>query len=383
MKKHIAYKVEISPTQEQIIKINKTMGVCKFIYNLYITKNKEKYEEDKSFISAFSFSKWVNNEFIPNNPTYSWVKEVSSKAIKQSICNAETSFKKFFNRQTKFPRYKKKTDSVWIYLPKNNPTDCTIERHRVKIPTLGFVRLKEFGYIPLNSKVSSMTVTKQAHKYFVSVLCEVDDIAHVNNEYSEGIGVDLGIKDFAISSTNTTYKNINKTNKIKKLEKKLKREQRAFSRKLLKNKNKKGKDSNLKKNKLRVQKLHMQLSNTRKEYVRFVVNSLVKNSPQFVAIEDLNVKGMMKNRHLSKAISQSNFYYFRVFLIQQCKKKGIEVRIIDRFYPSSKLCNCCGSIKKDLKLSDRIYKCDCGYVEDRDLNASFNIRDCEKYKVAQ
>lgn len=297
--------------------------------------------------------------------------------------NAEISFKKFFNKQTKFPRYKKKTDSVGVCFPKNNITDCTIERHRVKIPTLGFVRLKEFGYIPINSKVSSMTVTKQAHKYFVSVLCEIDNVVCVGEQYSEGVGVDLGIKDFAISSNNTTYKNINKTNKIKKLEKKLKREQRAFSRKLLKNKNKKGEANNLKKNKLRVQKLHMRLSNTRKEYVKFVVNSLVKNSPQFIAIEDLNVKGMMKNRHLSKAISQSNFYYFRVFLIQQCKKKGIEVRIIDRFYPSSKLCNCCGSIKKDLKLSDRIYKCDCGYVEDRDLNASFNIRDCKKYKVAQ
>lgn len=387
MEKHIVYKLEIKPTQEQIIKINKTMGVCKFIYNFYIAKNKEKYKEAKLFISANNFSKWLNNEFIPNNPSYNWVKEVSSKAVKQSMYNAETSFKRFFDKKSSFPRYKKKSDIVGIYLPKNNPTDCEINRHKIKIPTFGFVRLKEFGYIPIDANVKSITVTKQADRYFASVLCEEDVVECDNKTFTGGIGIDLGLKDFVISSNNKTYKNINKTSKIKKLEKKLRREQRAFSRKLLKNKNnndnKKGEASNLKKNKSRVQKLHMKLSNIRKEYVRFVVNSLVKDSPQFIAIEDLNVKGMMKNRHLSKAISQSNFHYFRIFLIQQCKKKGIEARIVDRFYPSSKLCNCCGNVKKDLKLSDRVYKCDCGYVEDRDLNASFNIRDCKKYKVVQ
>lgn len=187
------------------------------------------------------------------------------------------------------------------------------------------------------------------------------------------------------------FKNINKTSKIKKLEKKLKKEQRAFSRKLENKKNKKkgGENSannsaNIYKNKLRLQKLYIRLKNIRQEYVRFVVNSLVKanNLPEFVSIEDLNVRGMMKNRHLSKAIQQQNFYYFRLFLEQQCKKYNVEVRIIDRFYPSSKLCSCCGQIKTDLKLSDRVYKCDCGNIIDRDYQASLNIRDCQIYKVA-
>lgn len=382
MKKHIVYKIEIKPTLEQITKINKTIGVCKFIYNFYITKNKEEYELSKSFISANNFSKWLNNDFIPNNASYGWIKEVSSKAIKQSIYNSETAFKKFFKGESKFPKYKKKTSTVGIYLPKNNNTDWTIERHRVKIPTLGSVRLKEFGYIPLTSNVKSGTITKIADRYFVSILCEEDIINIGDVQYLDGIGVDLGVKDFAICNDKRVFKNINKSNKIKKLEKKLKREQRSLSKKILKNKNKKGDANNLKKNKLRVQKLHMKLSNTRREYVRFVVNSLVKNNPQFIAIEDLNVKGMMKNRCLSKAISQSNFYYFRLFLTQQCQKKGIELRIIDRFYPSSKLCRQCGGVKKDLKLSDRKYVCNCGYTEDRDLNASFNIRDCKKYKLA-
>lgn len=375
------FKTEIKPTKEQITQINKTMGVCKFIYNMYLSKNQEVYLESKSFMSANDFSKWLNNKFIPNNKEYYWIKDVSSKAVKKSMCNAENAYKKFFKKESKFPRYKKKTDCVKIYFPKNNKTDLTIERHRIKVPTLGFVKLKEFGYLPLNSEVKSCTISKVADRYFISVL--VDECFEVKeNIYTEGIGVDLGLKDFVICSNKIVFKNINKSNKAKRLEKKLIRQQRELSRKQLNYKKNGGNANNIKKNKLRVQKSHMKLTNIRKEYVRFVVNSLVKNSPQFIAIEDLNVKGMMKNRHLSKAIQKSNFYYFREFLIHQCRKNNIEIRIIDRFYPSSKLCRQCGSIKKDLKLSDRIYKCDCGYEMDRDLHASFNIRDCERYKIA-
>lgn len=198
----------------------------------------------------------------------------------------------------------------------------------------------------------------------------------------------MGLKDFGVCSNGNIYKNINKSNKIKKLEKKLKHEQKALSRKLENKKTKKGganeKSANIKKNKLRLQRIHRRLRNIRTEYVRWTVNSLVKanNLPEFISIEDLNVKGMMKNRHLSKAIQKQNFYYFRLFLLQQCIKYDVELRIIDRFYPSSKLCSCCGQIKTDLKLSDRVYKCDCGNIIDRDYQASLNIRDCQIYKVA-
>lgn len=383
-----SYKIEIKPTKEQELKINKTIGVCKFIYNFYISKNKEMYEQIKKFMSANEFSKWLNNEFIPNNPSYLWIKDVSSKAIKQSMYNAESAFKDFFKGIRKFPRYKKKSDTtVKIYLPKNNKTDWEINRHRVKIPTLGFVRLKEFGYIPLKSIVKSGTVSKQANRYFVSIL--VEEIQK-QTSYKEngviGVGIDLGLKDFAICSNGNIYKNINKSKKVKKLEKKLIKEQRALSRKLENKKSKKGganeKSANIKKNIIRVQKIHFKLSNIRQEYIKYIINSLVKLNPKFISIEDLNVKGMMKNRHLSKAIQKQSFYYFRLFLIQQCKKYNIEVRVINRFYPSSKLCSCCGQIKSDLKLSDRIYRCDCGNVIDRDFQASCNIRDCKTYKVA-
>lgn len=378
-----AYKIEIKLTEEQKLKVNKTIGTCRFIYNLYLQKNKEEYELNKKFISGFYFSKWLNNDFIKQNTSYSWIKDVSSKAVKQSVMNGDKAFKSFFKGLSKFPKFKKKKDIVGIYFPKNNNTDFTLERHRIKVPTIGFVRFKEFSYIPLNSKVKSGTITKDADKYFISILVEEEfkEITKVNN--NDGLGIDLGLKDFATISNKQVFKNINKSIKIKKLEKSLKRQQKSLSRKLENKKRKRGETANnIQKNILKVQKLHMRLTNIRTEYVKFVVNSLVKLSPKFITIEDLNVRGMIKNRHLSKAISKQNFYYFRTFLAQQCNKNNIELRVVDRWYPSSKTCNCCGQIKTDLRLKDRVYKCNCGYEEDRDLNASYNLRDCLIYKIA-
>lgn len=383
-----AYKIEIKPTKEQKIKINKTIGVSRYVYNFYLIHNKEIYEKEKRFVSGMEFSKWLNNEYIPNNPDKVWIKEVSSKAVKQAIMNADGAFKKFFNRKSKFPKFKKKKkQSVKAYFPKNNKTDWTIERHRVKIPTLGWVRLKEYGYIPLNAKVSSGTVSQQADRYYVSIL--VEEESNINNKlYSEGIGIDLGLKDFAILSNKNVYKNINKSAKIRKIEKQLKREQRSLSRKyesFKKQKNKKEGETtrqNIQKKVLKVQKLHRRLYNIRTDYINKIVAEIVKTKPKYVTIEDLNISGMMKNKHLSKAISSQKFSEFKAKLISKCKNNDIEVRLVDRFYPSSKLCNKCGKIKKDLKLSDRIYKCECGYKEDRDLNASFNLRDVKTYKIA-
>ena len=381
------YKIEIKLTDEQKLKVNKSMGICKYLYNEMIATNELLYQQyklgnsDKKFMSGMEFDKYVNNTLSKQS---GWIKDCGSKARKSSIMDCDLAFKKFFKKKGGFPKYKKKNDSVGLYFPKNNSTDFTLERHRVKFPNIGYIRFKEFGYIPLNSNIKSGTITKQSNKYFISLLVDVGDSRDTAESIkSEPIGIDLGLKDFAIVSNNMKFKNINKSKKIKKLEKSLRRQQRSLSRKLNKNKLKEVKSANnIKKNILEIQKLNMRLRNTRVEYVRFVVNSLVKLSPQFIAIEDLNVKGMMKNRCLSKAISKQNFYYFRLFLTQQCNKSNIELRVVDRWFPSSKTCNCCGQIKTDLKLKDRIYKCDCGYTEDRDLNASFNIRDCSIYKIA-
>jgi len=339
------------------------------------------------------FSKWLNNEFIPNNPEYKWIKSVGSKAVKQSIMNGEKAFKKFFKKQSGFPKFKKKNKSnIKAYFPKNNKTDWTIERHRVKIPTLGFVRLKEKGYIPRDAKVVSGTISMRIGRYYVSILVNEEKQNNSSNLYLEGIGIDLGLKDFAIISNGITKKNINKSKVVKDLEKKLKREQRKFSRKYeslkVRNKNikKEGGNAtrqNIQKQIVKVQRLHQTLSNIREDYLNQFVSELVKTKSSYITIEDLNVRGMMKNRHLSKAISKQGFFMFRVKLTNKCKEYGIELRVVDRFYPSSKTCNCCGYIKKDLKLSDREFICpECGVIEDRDKNASYNLRDAKIYKVA-
>ena len=391
-----AYKVELKPTKQQIQKINQSLGVCRWLYNDYIAKNQSLYKDfkdgkidkKKAFMSANDFDKYINNE-IKVLDEYNWINNCGSKARKKSICNAELAFKKFFKGEAKFPRFKKKGKSkVSLYFPKNSKTDWKIERHRVNIPTLKFVRIKEFGYIPTNAKVINGTVTEQAGRYYVSVICEVEDVKNLKPK-TEPIGIDLGIKDFAIISNKTTKKNINKTSEVKRLEKKLKREQRRLSRKYecikKQNKTKKGEDTrqNIRKQIIKIQRIHQRLTNIRTDYVNKCVSEIVEQKPRSVTIEDLNVKGMMQNRHLSKSVAQQNFYEFRVKLTNKCKQNDIELRIVDRWYPSSKLCSCCGNIKKDLKLSDRIYICtECGLVIDRDLQASINLREATTYKLA-
>ena len=222
----------------------------------------------------------------------------------------------------------------------------------------------------------------KAGRYYVSVLIEIPNNQIANNS-NEGIGIDLGLKDFAIVSNGKTYKNINKSVKLKKLEKQLIKEQRSLSRKY--ENLKKGESTqktNIQKQRLKVQKLHHRIDNIRTDYINKTIAEIVKTKPSYITIEDLKVSGMMKNRHLSKAVASQKFYEFRTKLQTKCKENGIELRVVDRWFPSSKICHCCKNIKKDLKLSDRIFKCDCGYIEDRDFNAALNLRDATTYEVA-
>lgn len=383
-----SFKTEIDPTPEQKTIINKTIGTCRYVYNFFIGHNKELYSKGEKYKDSKAFSVWLNNEFIPNNPEKLWIKDVSSKAVKKSIENANIAYKRFFKHLGKFPRFKKKGISdVKMYFVKNNPKDCFCERHRIKIPTLGWVRLKEKGYLPCtkNKKgyvIKSGAISCKAGRYYISVLVEMPD-ADVPKSTNEGIGIDLGIKDFAITSNGKVYKNINKSARLKKLEKKLKREQRSLSRKY--ENLKKGESTqkqNIQKQKLKVQKLYQRIDNIRTDYINKTIDEIVKTKPSYITIEDLNVSGMMKNKHLSKAVASQRFYEFRTKLEAKCKENGIELRVVCTWYPSSKTCHCCGQIKKDLKLSDRVYKCECGYVIDRDLNAALNLRDAKAYEVA-
>ena len=381
-----SFKTEINPTEEQKARIRRTIGICRYVYNFYLGHNKALHDNGEKFMTGKSFSLWLNNEYIPDNPDKTWIREVYSKAVKKSIEDGCTAFTRFFKHQSDFPKFKKKGKSdVKMYFVRNNPKDCQCERHRLKIPTLGWVRIKEKGYIPTTKDgymIRSGTVSVKAGRFYVSVLVEIPDV-NIDNNLNEGIGIDLGLKDFAIISNGKTYRNINKSAGLKKLEKQLIREQRSLSRKY--ENLKKGESTqraNIQKQKLKVQKLHHKMDNIRTDHINKTIAEIVKTKPSYITIEDLNVKGMMKNRCLSKAVASQKFYEFRTKLKAKCDENGIELRVADRFYPSSKTCHHCGSVRKNLKLSDRIYRCECGYVADRDLNAALNLKDAKTYKIA-
>ena len=359
------------------------MAKNKELYELY---KEGKIDKKQAFMSAYDFDKYINNE-VKILDEFKWINNCGSKARKKAIINAEMAYKRFFKWQSKFPKFKKKKNQdVKIYFPKNNKTDWTIERHRIKIPSLGFVELKEKGYIPTNSKVVSGTVSMKAGRYYVSVLCDIVDRNNYSDSKNEGIGVDLGIKDLAIvSNIDKPFENINKSIVIRKLKKKLNRLQRKVSRKYETNKDGKKfiKTNNIIKLESQIRVIHQKISNIRLNYIHNITNTLVKSKPEYITMEDLNVRGMMKNRHLSKSIQEQCFYEFRRQLTYKCLWNNIELRVVDRFYPSSKLCSECGGINKNLKLSDREYICvECGVVIDRDKNSSINLKNAKEYKIA-
>lgn len=396
-----AFKTEIAPTREQKEKIIRSIGIARFLYNQYIAYNKKLYRmyqcglldsHQKHFVSANDFDKYVNHKLKIELPG---INECGSKARKKALVNAETAFKKFFDGLAGFPRFKKKSNQdVKLYFPKNNKGDWTIWRHKLMIPTLKQVRLKEFGYLPVGAIVTSGTVSYVAGRFYVSVVVDIDEKSKYNKDLeasyhtaTTGMGIDLGIKKLAIVSNGKTFNNINKSSKVKRLEKRLRREQRCLSRKYESKKKKGGKtvtaSANIEKQKLKVQKLHQRIKHIREDYENKVIHEIVKQKPRFITVEDLNVKGMMKNKHLAQAVAAQRFNNLLVKLKRKAEIIGIEFRVVDIFYPSSKTCHCCGHIHKDLKLKDRVYVCPkCGYTEDRDFNASLNLRDAKKYRLA-
>ena len=381
-----ALKIEIKLTEEQKTQVNKTIGVERFIYNEYIKYNQEQYELGNKFVSAFDFSKYINNVYLPSNPNKKWIKEVSSKSVKQAMIYGEKAFKNFFKGLSSFPVFKKKgKNELGAYFVKNSKKDFEFYRHKIKIPTLKFVRVKEYGYIPKNANIKSGTISKIVDRYFLSLVIEVENTIKGTNTNIKGLGVDLGIKDTAICSNGRVFKNINKTKKVKKIKKKIKREQRKMARSVEYSKSNKIKlreCKNFNKKKLKVQRLFYKLNCIRDDYNNKMVDEITRTKLKYITIENLKVSNMMKNKHLSKAIQEQNFFSIRTKLINKCKERNIELRLVDTFYPSSKTCSCCGEIKKDLKLNDRIYKCcNCGLEIDRDYNASINLEKAKIYKI--
>ena len=400
-----SYKTELKPTAEQIHKINGSIGTCRFVYNFFLAENQKRYAQGEKFMSGYDFQKWLNNEYLPQHPEYEWVKETSSKAVKQSIMNADGAYRRFFQGKAGFPRFKKKgkSEAKMYFVKTDRKAVIHCERHRIKIPTVGWVRLKEKNYIPTDAEhfvIKSGHVSKQGDRYYVSVLVEQETPWYKNSKKcsagriegkDRGVGIDLGIKDLAICSDGTTYKNVNKSGKVRKLEKQKRRIQRGLSRMIEANiigytgssetKNRRPvfakplqECKNYQKRKEELKRTSQRLANIRHSYTDCVTSEIVNRKPRFLCIEDLNVKGMMKNKHLSKAVAQQNFYEFRREITYKAQWNGIPLMIADRWFPSSKTCSCCGHIKKDLKLSDRTFVCPaCGTRMDRDFQARINL----------
>ena len=350
------YRLEVKLNKEQQALYKLNISACRFVYNLYIQENEGACREGKKFISAYTFHKWFNNEYISLHEDMGWLKNASSKAIKQAILNCESAYKKFFRGLGGKPNFKKaSTDKTGYYFVKNGKDQIIkYERNKVKVPCMGWVTFKEMNYFPQGKVIRSGCITKKANKYFISLLVD-EPFTITEKNKNEGIGIDLGLKEFMTSSNGLVFENVNKSLRVRKLEKKLKRIQRALSRKReAHKKNKSLTWNNYNKNKLQLENQYLRLENVRNAYINKCIDFLIDLEPKFITLENLNIKGMKKNKHLSKAISDSKFYYTKQVLIQKCNKHGIEVREVDRFYPSSKKCSKCGRTFNDEVLCENI-----------------------------
>ena len=374
-------RVMLIPNNKQKTKLFQYANTARFAYNWALGREQENYKNGGKFISDGDLRKEFTQ--LKKTDDYAWLNNVSNNVTKQAIKDACEAYRDFFKGYTKFPRFKSKKHSVQKFYQDNVKIQFTDTHVKVEgfatskkknKQKLNWIRLAEHGRIPTDCKYCNPRIKYDGVNWWITVGVEYEDCTEIPS--SEGIGIDLGIKDLSICSDGSTYKNINKTQRVKKLEKRKRRLQRSISRKY--EKNKKGgsycKTSNIIKSEKELLKLNHRLANIRQNYLHQSTTEIVKTKPSYIVLEDLNVKGMMKNRHLSKAIQQQCFGEFRRQIEYKSAWNNIPVIIADKFFPSSKLCSCCGNIKKDLKLSDRIYKCECGNVIDRDYQASLNLK---------
>ena len=368
----LAMKIRLYPTKEQEELLWKSVGTARYIYNWTLTRQEENYRNGGKFISEDKFRDELKQ--LRDNELQ-WLKEVSNNVARQAITDACDAYKRFFRGLSKKPKFKSRKRSKPSFY--NDTSKLKVKDKIVLIEKIGWIKIKE--QIPIGVTYHNVRISYDNKYWYLSVGIEREPLKEELTDVS--LGIDLGIKELAVCSDGKVYKNINKTHRVKKIEKRLKRLQRKVSRKY--EKNKQGKKYNKTKNIIRletkIKRIHRKLSNIRNNHLHQTTTSIVKTKPYRVVIEDLNVKGMMKNKNLSDAIRKQGFYEFRRQLEYKCKVRGIELIVADRFYPSSKTCSQCGKIKRDLRLKDRVYRCECGLEIDRDLNAAINL---SRYKLA-
>ena len=374
-------RVMLLPNNKQKTKLFQYADTSRFAYNWALEREQENYKNGGKFMSDTDLRKEFTQ--LKKNPKYTWLNEVSNNVAKQAIKDACNAYQRFFKGLAQFPKFKSRKHSSPSFYQDNVKIQFTSTYVKVEgfaasrkknKQKLNDIRLAEHGRIPADGKYLNPRIKYNGLNWYITV--GVEEGNHDLVPSKDGIGIDLGIKELAVCSDQQRYPNKNKTQEVKKLEKRKRRLQRSISRKY--EKNKKGrsycKTSNIIKSEEKLLKLNHRLTDIRQNYLHQTTSEIIKRKPSFIVLEDLNVSGMMKNRHLAKAVQQQGFYEFRRQMEYKALWNNIPVIITDRFFPSSKLCCCCGNIKKDLKLSDRIYKCICGNVIDRDYQAALNLK---------
>lgn len=370
-------KVRLEPNNKQIAKLFQCSGTARFIYNWTLARQEENYKNGGKFISDSDLRKEITQ--LKKTEQYQWLNSISNNVAKQAVKDGCEAYKKFFKGLADKPRFKSRRKSKPSFY--NDVIKIKFSSTHVQLEKLGKVKLSEYGRIPTGVKYSNPRISFNGVHWYISV--GIESIQEAVELTGESIGIDLGIKDLAICSNREgSYKSINKTKRVKKLEKKMRRLQRKVSNKY--QLNKKGgsyvKTSNIVKLEKNIIELHKSLDNIRTDYRHKVTTEIVKTKPSRIVMESLNVKGMMKNRHLSKVVAKQGFFEFKTMIQYKAEKYGIEFVEADKWFASSKTCSACGYIKPKLSLSERTFVCErCGSAIDRDKNASINL---SRYKVA-
>ena len=389
-----ALKIKLHPTPEQEILFWKSAGTARWAYNFYLSEKERVYHEylisgmnSKKDISGCEVRKYINN--VLKKTTHKWLSEIGSNVMKQGVRDAEEAYRRYFKGLSGRPCFKSRRRSkISFYV---NYESLKRMQGGFQGEKLGFVRTSQpLPKLHKGQKYSNPRISYDGKYWYLSIGYEAKE--EPKPELSGvSLGIDLGVKDLAIVSDRRVFKNINKTHEVRRLEKKLRREQRKASRRVRQNiksydinrrpiwKRPLKECRNVERQNRKIRLLHKRINDIRTNYLHQTTRAIVKTKPSRIVMETLNVKGMLKNRHLSKAIAAQKFYEFKRQMLYKCEALGIELIEADRFYPSSKTCSRCGHIKRDLKLKDRTYVCpECGLVIDRDLNAAINLAN---YKV--
>ncbi len=375
-------RVKLIPNKKQLTRLFQFAGSARYAYNWALEQEKKNYEAGGKFLSDYELRRRFT--MLKNEPENQWLYTISNNVCKQAVKDAIIAYQKFFKGLAEHPKYKSRKRSKPSFYA--DPLKIKFTGTHVKLENIAqskkrnrqsanWFRLAEHERIPTGAKYSNPRISFDGLNWFLTVGIEVEApeaIASTN----DGIGIDLGVKDLAICSSGHIYRNINKMSRVRRLKKKQRRLQRKISRKY--KLNKKGESYQKTRSIIRSEKQLLRvthkLTDIRTNYIQQVTTEIIKREPSFIVLEDLNVKGMIKNKHLARAVQEQKLAEFIRIMQYKSEWHGISLITADRFYASSKICSICGNVKKDLKLSDRTYNCaHCGAVIDRDLNASINL----------